>query len=132
MSSDMRIQESIAGFNTYLPEHAQKEALEKWTPVAKDREGQIEILDAAKAGDTSAINFLFLKTLPQISGVFWSNFLGPNPKWQRYRIAHEHAFDTFAGMAYEALLNDGSEGGAAPLVNFDPDKLPDSDDLINK
>jgi len=127
-----RMYESIPSFQSYLSDAAKKEALDTWSPKMATREGQIEILDAGRNRVPSAINFLFLKTIPQTSKSFWKYFLGPNPKWQRSRIAHEDAFNVYAGMVMETLLNHGEEGGSAPLMNFDPEKMPNTDDLINK
>jgi len=129
---EQRIAEAIPSFANYIPAFKQKEARDKWDPITQTHEGEIECIDAARAHDETAINYLFLRLLPQIGKTFWTNFLGPNPAAQKHRINNEQAMETFAGMAYEAFLNDGSEGGSAPLVHFDPSKFDNQTDIIDK
>lgn len=106
MSVEMqrRLQEAITTFENLLNPHDKERALSAWTDVAKTFEGQKALLQEARAGNLDAINYLYLNLLPQITSVFWKNFLGPNPGFRRQRLDQGDQF-VFASMVYQSLLS---------------------------
>lgn len=101
--STTRMVEAISAFKDLLLKSDVDMAMNKYAE-ATGYEQQLELLESAKAGDTVAINYLYLKLIPQISRVFWSNYLGSNTSQQRRRINEGDQF-VFAGMVYQVLLS---------------------------
>lgn len=106
MSVDIRQQqflEAIASFEKLLGTHDKEKALATWEPIVKSHDGQLALFAEAKAGNLDAINYLFIKLVPQITGVFWKNFLGPNPRFRQQRIAQGDQ-NIMIFYVYQALL----------------------------
>lgn len=151
--------EAFETFKKLLTSTEKAAAQEAWGDLADDHAGQVEILQAAKDGDITAINYLYLALIPQISSVFWNNFVGKDTRHQRRRIEQgDHL--AYASMVYEVLLSasvqTGSEddvkarmknqsgysdvdaeyealmGTASPLRTFDPDVFDEDTDVIKK
>jgi hypothetical protein len=123
-----RMHEATNVFKDLLTPRERAAAEATWSSIAQDYNGQVKLLDAAKHGDMSAVNYLYLKTLKFTAKVFWRNFLGPNPSAQRRRISQgddKH----FASMIYEMLLDDSPN---AVLLQFDPAVFNSNTDLIPK
>jgi hypothetical protein len=100
---------------------------------------------SAKAGDPTAINFLFLALQSTVSKAFW-RFVGNNPSFQRQRIQGGDQ-GTVAAMVFEALhkaayrMGKPSDdetvhaelmSGVSPLSLFDPTKFSSSTNLIER
>lgn len=153
------LREAIDTFKKLLSPADIAEANEAWADFANDYDGQVELIQAAKEGDITAINYLYLQMIPQVSSVFWNNFLGKDPRYRRQRISQgEHL--AFASMVYEVLLSasvqTGDEeavkdrmrayggtddvdqqyedlmGTASPLRTFDPTIFDEDTDVIQK
>lgn len=153
------LREAIDTFKKLLSQSDIAEANEAWADFADDYEGQVELLQAAKDGDITAINYLYLQLIPQISSVFWNNYLGKDARHRRRRIEQgDHL--AYASMVYEVLLSasiqTGDEeavkakmratsgasdveqeyealmGTASPLRTFDPEVFDTDTNLIQK
>jgi len=153
------LREAIDTFKKLLSPEDIAEAKEAWADFADDYDGQVELIEAAKEGDITAVNYLYLQMIPQVSSVFWNNFLGKDPGYRRQRISQgDHL--AFASMVYEVLLSasvqtgdeeavkdrmrthSGTEdvdqqyedlmGTASPLRTFDPEVFDSDTDVIKK
>jgi hypothetical protein len=153
------LREAIDTFKKLLSPADIAEANAAWADETKSHVGQLALLEAAKEGDVTAVNYLYLQMIPQVSSVFWNNFLGKDPRYRRQRISQgEHL--AFASMVYEVLLSasiqTGDEktvkarmksrsghddvdqayedlmGTASPLRTFDPDVFDENTNLIQK
>ena len=105
-------------------------SITKWAKADNNRNLQTKLFKAAKNGDKSALEYIFYKMEPTIQNSFWSKYLGPNKKMQRYRIEHEGAWEDWLGIAWQTLyggFNDVKIGknresklqGAAESFNID-------------
>lgn len=134
-SESRMFSEAIDTFKTLLPAKDVEKAHDIWDEFASDYYGQIELLNAAKEGDVTAVNYLYLKLIPQISSVFWKNFLGPNANFRRQRLENGDQF-AFASMVYEVLLSSSAGEGvtdvSSPLDSFDPEVFDENTNLIDK
>lgn len=159
MREKMLLREAIETFQKLLSPSDISEANEMWADLATDYAGQVELLNSAKAGDITAVNYLYLQLIPQISSVFWKKFVGPDPRYRRQRISQgDHL--AYASMVYEVLLSasvqtgeeeavkarmksySGSEdvdqeyealmGTASPLRTFDPEFFDEDTNVIQK
>lgn len=153
------LREAIDTFKKLLSQSDIAEANEAWADFADDYDGQVELLQAAKEGDITAINYLYLQLIPQVSSVFWNNFVGKDARYRRQRIEQgDHL--AYASMVYEVLLSasiqtgdeeavkarmkghSGAEdveqeyadlmGTASPLRTFDPEVFDEDTNLIQK
>lgn len=153
------LREAIDTFKSLLSPRDIAEANKAWADFAKDHDGQVELLQAAKEGDITAVNYLYLQMIPQVSSVFWNNFLGRDPRFRRQRISQgDHL--AFASMVYEVLLSasiqtgdekavkarmqgyvgasdvdqeyDDLMGTASPLRTFDPSVFDEDTNVIQK
>ena len=97
-------QEAINTFKELLSAREIAEATEIWEQFAGDYYGQVELLDAARSGDTTAINFLYLKLIPQITSVFWNNFLGRDAGHRQRRLLQGDQYE-FASIVYQTLMS---------------------------
>ena len=111
-------------------------SITKWAKADNDTKEQIKLFKAAKAGDKSALEYIFYKMGPTIQKSFWTIFLGPNPKQQQRRITTENAWEDWLGIAWQTLTGGFSDRifdedreipGKVKLVgaidSFDVDKL---------
>jgi hypothetical protein len=95
-------------FAEILSMKERNEAYEIWGEITTSYDGQVALIDMAKAGDRTAVNFLYLKMIPQIATVFWKHFLGPDPAWRRRRLEQGDHIE-FASMVYISLMNAASD-----------------------
>jgi len=128
----IRIQESLyKDFREFLSFNEKSLAEKTWGEVVTSREGQIELLNAAKEGDPTAINYLFLKSSAILGKVFTTTFLGSNPRSIKTRIARGDQ-NVFVGLVYDILYGASKKDKASPLNTFDPDVFSEDTDLIKK
>lgn len=156
------LREAVDTFKKLLTRRDVEEANEAWADAARTHSGQIELIEAAKSGDISAVNYLYLQLIPQVASVFWKNFLGKDSRYRRQRISQGDQFE-FAAMVYQSLLSasirdmDPEEamakmrsnagdvefdtieqeyedimGTASPLSTFDPTIFDEDTDIITK
>jgi hypothetical protein len=141
-----QLDEAIKKWDTYVSKRDRQIATAKWEGPARSNSGQRDLLDAAKRGDVSAVNYLFLLLGSTVSKGFW-RYVGNNPSFQRQRIAAGDQ-NVIAAMVYEILLsasykNDSSRhtntleheelmGTASPLNTFDYNAYSPESDLIPK
>lgn len=116
-------------------EPARKRRAMKWRDKAATKEGQIQILKAARNKDDSAIDYLFLDSASQIMKAFM-NYVGPNSDIRRQRISGGD-FEDFIAESYMLLVNgyereDGTIKLRSPLETFDYSIYKGDVDLINK
>ncbi len=78
-------------------------AKKTWGTQAQTTAGQKQIIQAAKIGDITAINFLFDALRPQIASALWKNFLGKDNTWRKKRIEQGDPY-VFASLGYVILL----------------------------
>jgi hypothetical protein len=96
--------ETTKAFNEVLTPAEQEKARDKWEDLAQNYDGQMQIIEAAKNGDVTAVNYLYMQLIPQIASVFWKNFLGPEAKYRQKRISEGALYDYLATV-YLVLLS---------------------------
>lgn len=97
------MREALKAFGAIIGSREIAKARSAWEDIAQTHDGQLLLFKEAKAGNLDAINYLFYKLQPQIMKVFWTNFLGPDPRARRNRIESGDQYD-FIFFAYQALL----------------------------
>lgn len=107
---------------------------EKSEAMEWEGEPQKNLLKAAKKGDASALNYIFLKSGPIIYKAFRS-FTGPDSKYFSAAV-EDGAYEDFIAEAYSLLKNGfinrlGNTSLKSPLDTFKAD-LFDEDDVLNK
>ena len=112
-----RIQEAITSFASILRPQDVAQAQGTWDPIVTTHDGQKRLIDEARAGNLSAINYIYLRLIPQISSAFWE-FIGSDPKFRRMRIERGDQF-LFISTAYQMLL-------ASHLQNLPPEEALDT------
>lgn len=73
-------------------------SISKW-----ENESNKKLFTAAKAGDQSALEYIFWKMEPAILKTFWNNYLGPNREARARRIHSESAWEEWLGIAWQVL-----------------------------
>jgi hypothetical protein len=101
-------------------------ANEKWSKYDTTTANQKKIFIAAKNGDPSAINYIWLQCAANVTKTFWKSFLGPNRKAQQGRIQNG-AFTDWCSIAFETLTGGFKEyrDAKGALQTFDPSKYKD-------
>lgn len=107
--------------NRVKTSRAGRTAVSKWSDSVDTRDGELELINAAKAGDGDARLYLFIHSIPQL-GSSLKKFLGPDPRASRARISNGDA-EEFVSEA-TILLN-------TALEKWDPDKVNPEKSLLN-
>jgi hypothetical protein len=126
----MELSEGIKAFDNFLSQKDIDEAVKKWNDKSSDYKGQIEIINAAKAKDKTAINWLFSTLKKVIAKAFWKYYVGPIKQYGMSKINERKDLE-FAAEIYAMLLGD-PEAGANPLDTFKPDKFSQKTNIIEK
>ena len=108
---------SIFNVPDYLTETERKDA-DKWSAIANSKAGQDCILDAARIGDRSAINYLFIRSSAIIYTAF-NSFVGFSEYHRNNRI-NEGDYYEFLSYAYQILLASAVKSG---YVEGDVDEM---------
>lgn len=124
----MRLQEGISTFDLWVDGKRFNAAVQKYLPLSKTQEGQKQILQAARSGDSVAADFLFSAYKKIIAKAFWTYYLGPNKRYHQRRL-EQGADADFASVAYNMLIGDE---GTSPYKTFNPDKFTPEADLIKQ
>jgi hypothetical protein len=101
----------------------------KWGKYDTTTDKQKQIFKAAKKGDKSAINYIWLRVADENVGkTFWKSYLGPNGAARQRRIS-QGAFYDWAAIAYETLTTGNKDytDTKGTLETFDPDKYTSGD-----
>lgn len=87
------------------------------------------VIDAAKQGDSDAINLIFHLSKNVIAKAFFKYFLGDKKYWKQRIDAGDDKI--FAAEAYE-MIADSFKKGKGPLSTFNPDKFANDDKIVDR
>jgi hypothetical protein len=109
-------------FKNFISPAEKRAAKEKWEKYDTTNDRQKLIFEAAKQGDRTAVNYIWLKVADRnVSATFWKKYLGPSPEFRRRRL-EQGAFYDWAAIAYETLTTGNKDytDTKGALETFDP------------
>jgi hypothetical protein len=116
-------------FKNVISSSERRAAKEKWEKYDTTTVKQRAIFKAAKGGDRTAINYIWLKVADENVGkTFWKSFLGRDPGFRRRRLEQGDFYD-WAAIAYETLTTGNKDytDTKGALETFNPDKYSTGD-----
>lgn len=130
---------NIFSVENYLTGQETREAM-RWDTLAQSNTGQQSLFHAAKAGDSTALNYLLVKSGRAIYHAFVFSIGGDISSYRATNAIKSGEYDTFLAIAYQVLaqgkaspyVSDLEVYGSSPLDVFPHTTFPSSTNLIDK